>query len=128
MASNRLEEKTMPDPTNKHKATDPIKHELENTSMSRPHWARDRRFEHIKDDNSDSETIPESFLDAILAVIAQSIERVLAEVMARCVTDSIERNIRPLSQVIAQLRIAIEDGSDAERPRGGGRNSDNDEF
>jgi hypothetical protein len=96
--------------------------------MSRPHWARDRRFQHIKNDDSDSETIPESFLDAILAVIAQSIERVLAEVMARCVADSIERNIRPLSQVIAQLRIAIEDGSDTKRRRRGGQNPNDDEL
>jgi hypothetical protein len=88
-----MEEKAMPDPTNKNKLFDPIKHELENTNMSRPHWARDRRFQHSTNDDSDSETIPESFLDAILAVIAQSIERVLAEIMARCVADIIERNI-----------------------------------
>lgn len=118
----------MPDPTNKSKAADPIKHELENTSMSRPQWARDHRFQNIKNDDSDSETIPESFLDAILVVIARSIERVLAEVMARCVTESIERNIRPLSQVIAQLRIAIEDGSDTKRRRRGGQNPNDDEL
>ena len=116
----------MPDPTNKPKAADPIKHELENASMSRPQWARDHRFEHIENDDSDSETIPESLLDAILAVIAQSIERVLAEVMARCVAEGIERNIRPLSKVIAQLRIAIENGNDANRRRGGVRESDTD--
>jgi hypothetical protein len=128
MASNRLEEKAMPDPTNKPKAADPIKHELENASMSRPQWARDHRFQHIENDDSDSESFPESFLDAILAVIAQSIERVLAEVMARCVADSIERKIRPLSQEIARLRIAIEDGSDPKRRRGGGRDSDTDIY
>jgi hypothetical protein len=122
-ASNKMEEKAMPDPTNKNKVFDPIKHELENTSMSRPHWARDHRFEHISNGDSDSEAISESFLDAILEVIAQSIERVLAEVMTRCVADGIERKIRPLSQEIARMRIALEDGSDTKRRREGGCNS-----
>jgi hypothetical protein len=38
-----LEEKAMPEPTEKHKTVDPIKHELENASMSRPAWALHRQ-------------------------------------------------------------------------------------
>jgi hypothetical protein len=107
MASNTLEEEAMPEPTEKHKVVDPIKHDLENTSMSRPEWALDHQSPSRSDD-SGNKPIPKSFLDAILEIVAQSIEKVLAEVMARCVAEGVEQKLRPLSHEIALLRIAID--------------------
>lgn len=107
MASNTLEEKAMPEPKDEHKVVDPIKHELENTSLSRPEWALDHCSPR-KSDNSGSHPIPESLFDAIMEVIAKTIEKVLAEVMARCVAEGVEQKLRPLSHEIALLRIAID--------------------
>jgi hypothetical protein len=107
MASNTLEEKAMPEPTNKPKMVDPAKHDLENTSLSRPEWALDH-CSPAKPDYSGNHPIPKSFIDAILEVIAHSIEQALAGVMARCVAENVEQKLRPLSQEIALLRIAIE--------------------
>jgi hypothetical protein len=107
IASNELEEEAMPEPTDKLKVVDPIRHDLENASMSRPAWALDHHSP-CRSDDSGSKPIPKSFIDAILEVIAQSIERVLAEVMARCVGEGVERSIRPLTEEVALLRVAIE--------------------
>jgi hypothetical protein len=107
----------MPDPTDKTKESDPIKQELENATIAPPAWSVHRQsLSHS--DNSGNKPIPKSFIDAILEVIAQSIEKVLAEVMARCVAEGVEQKLRPLSQEIALLRIAIEhdwDGSGRRR-------------
>ena len=46
--------------------------------------------------------------DARGNLLAKTIEKVLAEVMARCVAEGIERKLRPFSEEIALLRIAIE--------------------
>ena len=107
----------MPEPTDKHKVVDLIKHDLENTSMSRPEWALDHHSP-CKSDDSGSNPIPQSFLDAILEVIAQAIKQALADVMARCVAEGVEQKIRPLSEELALLRIAIEhdwDGANRRR-------------
>jgi hypothetical protein len=102
-----LEEEAMHEKTDKHKSHDPVKHDLENTSMSRPDWALDHHSPRTSNETV-TRVIPQSFLDAILDVIAQSIEQVLGDVMARCVAEGIEQKIRPLTQEIALLRIAIE--------------------
>jgi hypothetical protein len=126
MASNTLEEKTMPEPTDKLKVVDPIKHDLENASMSRPAWALDHNSP-CKSDDSGGKLIPKSFIDAILEVIAKTIEKVLAEVMARCVAQGVEQKLRPLAQEIALLRIAIENDWDRNRRRRMGDDSDTDQ-
>ena len=114
----------MPELKDEHKVVDPIKRDLENTSLSRPEWALDHSSPR-KLDNSGSHPIPESFFDAIMEVIAKTIEKVLAEVMARCVAEGVEQKIRPLAGEIALLRIAIEhDWDSANRRR---RNSPHDE-
>ncbi|MGD0519575.1 MAG: hypothetical protein ABSA26_18735 [Thermoguttaceae bacterium] len=79
----------MPEPTDKHKVVNPIKHDLENASISRPEWALDHHSP-SKSDDSGSKPIPKSFIDAILEVIAQTIEKVLAEVMTRNVAKGVE--------------------------------------
>jgi hypothetical protein len=126
MASNTLEEKTMPEPTDKLKVVDPIKHDLENASMSRPEWALDHHSPG-KSNDSGTKPIPKSFIDAVLEIIAQSIEKVLAEVMARCVAEGVDQKIRPLSQEIALLRIAIEHDWDSSGRRRRGISSEDDE-
>ena len=63
--------------------------------------------------NSGDKPIPESFFDAILEVIAQTIEKVLAEIMARCVAEGVEQKLHPLTQEIALLRVAIEHDLDS---------------
>jgi hypothetical protein len=114
----------MPELTDKPKVVDPTKHDLENTNLSRPEWALDH-WSPCKSDNSGNHHIPKSFIDAILEVIAHTIKQVLAEVMARCVAENVEEKIRPLSQEIALLRIAIEhDWDNANRRR---QNSPRDE-
>lgn len=116
----------MPEPKDEHKVVDPIKHELENTSLSRPEWALDHCSPR-KSDNSGSHPIPESLFDAIMEVIAKTIEKVLAEVMARCVAEGVEQKIRPLSQEIALLRIAIEHDWDGSNRRRREKTSESDE-
>jgi hypothetical protein len=125
-ASNKLEENAMPEPTEKHKVIDPIKHDLENASMSRPEWALDHHSPSRSEDSGNN-PIPKSFIEAVLEIIAQSIEKVLAEVMARCVAEGVERKIRPLSQEIALLRIAIEHGWESSSRRRRGISSEDDE-
>ena len=97
----------MSEPKDKNKLVDPIKRDLENASMSQPAWALHRQSQ-CKSDDAGSIILPKSFIDAILDVIAQSIKQVLADVMARCVAEGVEQKIRPLSQEIALLRVAIE--------------------
>ncbi len=126
MASYNPEVKAMPERTDKHKVVDPVKHDLENTSISRPTWALDHHS-HSKSDDSGSKPIPKSFIDAILEVIAQSIEKVLAEVMARCVAEGVEQKIRPLAGEIALLRIAIEHDWDGSSRRRREKTSESDE-
>jgi hypothetical protein len=106
----------MPEPTEKHKVVDPIKHDLENASMTRPEWALDHHSPSRSDD-SGNKPIPKSFIDAVMEVIAQTIEKVLADVMARCVAEGIEEKIRPLSNEMALLRIAIEHDWDSSNRR-----------
>ena len=97
----------MSEPTDKRKVVDPIKRDLENASMSRPAWALHRQS-HCTSDDASGTILPKSFIDAVLEVIAQSIEKVLAEVMARCVAEGVEKKLRPLAGEIALLRIAFE--------------------
>ena len=115
----------MHEPIDKHKVADPIRHDLENTSISRPEWALDHDSP-CKSDDSGGNPIPKSFIDAILEVIAQSIEKALAEVMARCVAEGVERQLRPLAGEISLLRIAIEHDWDMNRRRRMGDDSDSD--
>jgi hypothetical protein len=96
----------MPEIIDKHQPADPIKQELENTAIPPPDWALD----HAHHDNSGEtgvKAIPQSFLDAILEVIAKTIEKVLAEVVSRVVGESIERRIIPLTEQVTLLRTAV---------------------
>ena len=61
----------MPEPTEKHKVVDPIRHDLENVSMTRPEWALDHHSPDRSDD-SGSKPIPKSFIDAILEIICSN--------------------------------------------------------
>ena len=55
----------MPEPTDERKVVDPIKRDLENTSMARPTCSLHCQS-HCKSDNSGNHPIPKSFIDAIL--------------------------------------------------------------
>lgn len=115
----------MPEITDKHKAVDPLEHDLENASMTRPEWALDHHSPSSSDE-SGSKPIPQSFLDILIEVVAKTIEQVLAEVMARCVAEGVEQKLRPLSQEIALLRIAINhDLDDSGRRRGHSSDDEN---
>jgi hypothetical protein len=116
MASNTLEENAMPDPEDKQKLVDPIKRDFENARMARPAWALHRQSQ-CKSDDASGTILPKSFIDAVLEVIAQSIEKALAEVMARCVAEGVEQKIRPLAGEIALLRIAFENDWDSANRR-----------
>jgi len=109
--------------TDKHKSADPLKHELENATISRPAWALDHHSPRSSDE-TDSKTIPKSLIDVILEVVAKSIEQVLAEVMVRCVAASVEQKIRPLVEELALLRIAIEHDWDSSNRRRRGTDAD----
>ena len=94
----------MSEPTDKQKMED-LMREFDDLAISRPHLG-------LKADPNSGEAktplIPRSFLDAILEIIAKSIEQTLADVMTRCVGDGVEQKIRPLVEEIALLRIAFE--------------------
>jgi hypothetical protein len=126
MASNTLEENAMPEPTDKNKLVDPIKRDLENARMARPAWALHRQSQ-CKSDDASGTILPKSFIDAVLEVIAQSIEKALAEVMARCVAEGVEQKIRPLAGEIALLRIAFENDWNNENQRQRGKVSESNE-
>jgi hypothetical protein len=114
----------MPEFTERTKPVDPLRHELENATISQPDWALDNPMR--KRDDADDKVIPRFFVDAILEVIAKTIEKALAEVMARCVAEGVEHKIRPLSQEIALLRIAIENDWEKDRRRRSGEDVDAD--
>lgn len=97
----------MHDKTDKHHSHDPIKHDLENTSISRPDWKLEQDSRRTSNETV-TRVIPQSFLDAILEVIAKTIESVLADVMARSIAEGVEQKILPLKGEISLLRIAIE--------------------
>jgi hypothetical protein len=96
----------MPDLTDKRKPHHGADRALEEATISRPNWAFDHTS-HTKNE-TDAKAIPKDFLDAILEVVAKSIEQALAEVMSRCVGEAVERGIRPLAGELALLRIAID--------------------
>jgi hypothetical protein len=102
-----LEEKAMHDKTDKHHSHDPIKHDLENASIPRPDWKLEQHSPRTSNETI-TRVIPQSFLDAILEVIAKAIERNLAKVMARSIAEGVEQKILPLKGEISLLRIAIE--------------------
>ena len=80
--------------------------ELQDTTISRPEWLPDMAGPASSENVPNA--IPKDLLDAILDVIAYSIQQVLAEVLARCVTGAVERATRPLAEEVALMRIAIE--------------------
>ena len=98
----------MANPTNKQKMED-LMREFDDLAISRPHRGLKA---HPNSGEANTPLIPRSFLDAILEVIAKTIEQVLADIMTRCVAEGVEQKIRPLSQEIALLRIAIENDWD----------------
>ena len=109
----------MPDLNDKHKIANTFKQELDDATISRPDWALDHpESAPTKPSNP---AIPQSFLDAILEIIAKSIEQALAETMARCVGEAVEQKLRPLAEEVALLRIAIE--HDWENANRRGRNA-----
>lgn len=101
--------------TDKRKIAVDYRRELQDTAISRPEWLPD-----VADPASSEgvpNAIPKDLLDAILNVIAYSIQQVLAEVLARCVTGAVDRATRPLAEEVALIRVAIEhDWSRAIRP------------
>ena len=105
----------MPEPKDTHQIADAFRRELENATISRPDWELD----HSKRSRTSREfrRSRKPFLDAILEVIAKSIEQALADVMARCVGEGVQRAIRPLAGEIALLRIAIEHDWDSANRR-----------
>jgi hypothetical protein len=106
----------MADTINNHKHRDPIKHELENASFDRTAApSHPRPLQPINEINPKS--IPQFFLDTILEVIAKTIEKVLAEILARSVAEGIEGRLRPLTNEINLLRIAIEHDWDSANRR-----------
>jgi hypothetical protein len=117
-----LEEEAMTTLTEKPKPVDPFRHELENATISQPDWALDNSMR--KPDDADGKVIPRFFIDAVLEVIAKTIEKVLAEVMARCVAEGVEKKLRPLTEEIALLRIAVENDWDRNRRRRAGEDVD----
>ena len=83
-----------------------------------PPWQLDQANPNFKREQI-ANAIPKEFLDALLEVIAYSIEQILAEVLARCVAGAVEQATRPLAEEIALLRIAFENDwrSDPARTR-----------
>jgi hypothetical protein len=104
-ASYQTEEVAMSELTNKNEIAEALRRELEGHTIPRPLVA----LEDVNPETSstDGNAINE-FLDAVLEVIAYSIEQVLASVLARCVTGAVEQATRPLAEEIALLRIAFE--------------------
>jgi hypothetical protein len=96
----------MPDMTDKRKPHHGADRTLEEATISRPNWALDH-VHHPKTE-TDTKVIPKDFLDALLEVVAKTIEQTLADIMARCVGEGVERSIRPLAEEVALLRVAIE--------------------
>lgn len=102
----------------KQEPADALKHELGSATISlhtRPPDCHTRNAGHPL-----ARVIPEYLLNAILEVIAKSIEQAMAGVMTNCVREGVETGIRPLIHEIALLRIAIEHDwdNDAQRRRG----------
>ena len=92
--------------TNKNEIAEALRRELEGHTIPRPLVA----LANVNPETSstDGNAIPKEFLDAVLEVIAYSIEQILANVLARCVAGAVERATRPLAEEIALLRIAFE--------------------
>ena len=96
----------MPEPTNKREIADAVRRELESQTIPRPVLALEQANPNSSE--TDANAIPKEFLDAILEVIAYSIEQILARVLARCVAEAVEQATRPLTEEVALLRIAFE--------------------
>ncbi|MGA7697991.1 MAG: hypothetical protein WCB27_00155 [Thermoguttaceae bacterium] len=105
-ASYETEEATMSEPTNKRDIADALRRELESQTIPRPVLALERANPNSSE--TDANAIPKEFLDAILEVIAYSIEQILVSVLARRVAAAVEQATRPLTEEVALLRIAFE--------------------
>lgn len=116
----------MPEATDKRKIADAFKREFEDASISRPDWGLDHAGR--RSGESGVPIVPQSVLDAILEVIAKSIEQILADVMARCVGEGIEKGMRPFAAEVALLRIAIEHEWDIAKRRRRTSRHDEDDF
>lgn len=96
----------MSETTDKRKIADAYKQQLEEASFSSPDCGINRPS--YRSGDRATLAIPKPFLDAILEVVALSIERALATVMTRCVDEGVERAIRPLAEELALLRVAFD--------------------
>jgi hypothetical protein len=116
----------MPELIDKRKIAEAFKRELEDASISRPDWALDHAGR--SSGESGVAVIPKPILDAILEVIAKSIEQALADVMTRCVGEGIEKGMRPFAMELSLLRIAIEHEWDGANRRRRNSPHDDDDF
>jgi hypothetical protein len=96
----------MTGPTNKCEPADTLGRELESQAIPRPILAPDQANPNSSE--ADANAIAKEFLDAILKVIAYSIEQILARMLARRAAEAIEQAMRPMTEEIALLRIAFE--------------------
>lgn len=96
----------MPESTDMDKNNNRTEEGLEDAHISPPKVALDHA--HPSPNEADANAIPQFFIDAILEVIAETIEQALAKALSRYVGESIKRDIHPLIEEIALLRVAIE--------------------
>jgi hypothetical protein len=102
----------MLDPRDLRKIVDATKHELEQ-AMLHPSDSEVIRFrQHLAQDIA--KALPVCFPETIHAIIGRSVESVLSEVMARIMSEGIERAIRPLTAEVARLRRFIADDSEGD--------------
>jgi len=96
----------MAEPPDKRKKVDWSKEGLDSQRITPPDWPPFRsRF---GSDDTDTKGIPQSLLDAILEVVAKTIEQAMTDVVIRHVGERIAPAIRPVSLEIALLRITID--------------------
>lgn len=102
----------MLDPTDLRKVVDTTKKELER-AMLFPADSEVIRFRQ-KLAHDIAKELPVCFPETIHTIIGRSVESVLSEVMARTMSEGIERAIRPLAEEIARLRRFIADDSETD--------------
>jgi hypothetical protein len=71
-----------------------------------------------------AKALPVCFPETIHAIIGRSVESVLSEVMARTVSEGIERAIRPLAEELARIRHFIADDNESDNWWRNGRGPD----